>query len=129
MKTKSYLDFIKWAAQGIGFLTTAGLVIYLFSDVVPGMSGGRANAFIPMLPLILLGVSGYIISFYRELAGSTMMLAGGTSTVLYVLLAIQNTTAAIILGAPLALAGALYLWHWSLQYGMHHRHNSIKVKH
>lgn len=126
MKTKAYLNFLKWAAQGIGFLTTAGLTIYLFSDVIPGMSHGRANAFVPILPLIFLGVSGFIISFYRELAGSTMMLAGGTSTVLYVLLAIQNQTAAMILGAPLALAGALYLWHWSLQFGMHHRHNGAK---
>lgn len=126
MKTKSYLDFIKWTAQIIGFMTTAGLSIYLFTDVIPGLSNGRANAFIPILPLIALGMAGYILSWYRELAGATMLLAGGTSTVLYVLLAIQNQTAAMILGAPLALAGALYLWHWSWQFGVHHRHNRIK---
>jgi hypothetical protein len=126
MNAKFYLDFIKWSAQTIGFFTSTSLVIYLLTDVFPGIRSGRADAFIPLLPLIALGLLGFVISWYRELAGATMLLAGGTATVLYVLLAVQNQEAAMILGLPLAVSGALYLLHWFWQFGIHQHHKRVK---
>ena len=128
MKTKSAtsVESLKWGAQIIGFWTTASLLLFTFTEVVPRISDGGAALFIPMLPLLALGVSGYILSWYRELAGATMLLAGGLSSVLYILLMIHDTQTALIIGLPLALSGILYLIHWMLQFSKHHNHSAHK---
>ncbi len=66
MKTKTLgsLESIKWIAQIVGFATTSGLIIFLFAEVIPGIRDGRADIVIPMLPLLILGIVGYFISFF-----------------------------------------------------------------
>ncbi|MBL7815810.1 MAG: hypothetical protein JNL70_12420 [Saprospiraceae bacterium] len=125
MKTKSSntIESLKWGAQIVGFATTAGLLFFTFAEVLPGISHGRAAMVIPMLPLLALGIIGYFVSWYRELAGGSMLLAGGLSSVLYILLTIKNQEIAFIMGVPLTISGILYLIHWSILYGKHHRHS------
>ncbi len=128
MKTKTststLVQILKWTAQGIGFLTTGSLILFTLTEVFPAMKDGRANMVIPMLPLLALGIIGYFISFKRELVGGSMLFAGGSSAVLYILLVLNNEQAALILGVPLAIAGLLYLIHWMLLFGKHHGHHA-----
>jgi hypothetical protein len=124
MKTKTLgsLESIKSLAQIVGFATTSGLILFLFAEVLPGIRDGRADIVIPMLPLLILGIVGYFISLYRELAGGAMLVAGGLSSVLYILLTIKNPEIALIMGVPLAISGILYLIHWSILFKKHHTH-------
>ena len=121
-KTLGSLESIKWVAQIVGFATTSGLIIFTFYEVLPAIGGGRADIVIPMLPLLMLGIIGYFVSLYRELAGGAMLFAGGLSSVLYILLMIKNVEIAFIMGVPLAISGILYLIHWSLLFSKHHNH-------
>jgi hypothetical protein len=124
MKTRlsTKIESLKWIAQVVGLWTTGGLVIFTIVEVLPNINTGKAEIFVPLLPLIFLGVVGYIISFNRELAGGAMLLAGGLSAVFYILLMVKDVQASIILGLPLAVSGILYLIHWSMLYSRHHRH-------
>ena len=124
MKTKvsTSIESLKWIAQIVGFATTSGLLIFTFGVVLPAINDGRANMVIPMLPLLALGIVGYAISWQRELAGGAMLVAGGLSSVLYILLMIKNQEIAFIMGVPLTISGILYLIHWSLLYSKHHNH-------
>jgi hypothetical protein len=124
MKTiqSTKIESLKWIAQVVGLWTTGGLVIFTIVEVLPNINTGKAEIFVPLLPLIFLGVVGYIISFNRELAGGAMLLAGGLSAVFYILLMVKDVQASIILGLPLAVSGILYLIHWSMLYSRHHRH-------
>ncbi len=126
MKTRNSTstELLKWSAQAIGFFTTGSLIIFTFTEVFPAMKDGRANMVVPLLPLLTLGIVGYFLSFQRELAGGTMLLAGGSSAVLYILLMIRNEQAALILGVPLVMTGILYLVHWLLLYRKHHGHHA-----
>lgn len=128
MKTKSSttVESLKWVAQILGFWTTCGLLFFTFTEVIPRIKDGGANVVIPMLPLLALGIAGYILSWYRELAGATMLLAGGISSVLYILLMIKDTQIAAIMGLPLAISGILYLIHWILLFSRHHKHTAHK---
>jgi hypothetical protein len=125
-KSSTSVESFKWLAQIIGFWTTASLLLFTFIEVIPRIDDGGAILFIPMLPLLALGVSGYILSWYRELAGATMLVAGGLSSVLYILLMIKDTQTALIIGLPLALSGILYLIHWTIQFRKHHNHSANK---
>ena len=122
MKTKvsTTIESLKWIAQVVGFATTSGLIAFTFSEVLPGIVNGRADLVIPMLPLLALGIAGYFISWRRELAGGSMLFAGGLSSVLYILLMIKNQEIALIIGVPLTLSGILYLR--SLLFSKHHKH-------
>jgi hypothetical protein len=127
MKTglSTKLESIKWIAQVVGFWTTGGLVLFTLMEVLPNINNGKAETLIPLLPLVFLGVVGYIVSFSRELAGGAMLLAGGLSSVLYILLMVKDPQAALILGLPLVVSGILYLVHWTLLYSKHHKHHRV----
>ncbi|MEP7143428.1 MAG: hypothetical protein ABI707_11180 [Ferruginibacter sp.] len=100
----------KIAAQTAGLVACIFIFFFIAGKGGPEILKNEDNEWVPFLPLLLLAFAGYIITWYKELAGTLLMTAGGI--ILLVFLARKGDTGiGLVYGLPFILAGIIYLVH------------------
>ncbi|MEI7734513.1 MAG: hypothetical protein WCI49_03560 [Ferruginibacter sp.] len=112
----------KLLAQTAGLAVSVFVVFFAIGEVLPAIKKDESTDISKFLPLVLvlLPVSGYVISWFKELAGAVIMLLGGVILCMYYVIE-ANAGMALLYGVPFIVTGALYLLHIS-------RRNKLKQK-
>lgn len=112
----------KMLAQTAGMAVCLFMVFFAIGEILPAIKKDESNDWYKFLPLVLVlfPVLGYIISWFKELPGAVIMLAGGIILAGYFLIK-DDTGMALIYGLPFMIAGALYLLHISKRNKLQHK--------
>jgi hypothetical protein len=112
----------KILAQTAGMAVCLFIVFFAIGEVLPDIKKDEGDTFSKFLPLILVlfPVIGYIISWFKELPGAVIMVAGGVVLTVYFLMNRELTTA-LLYGLPFIIAGGLYLLHISKRNKLQHK--------
>jgi hypothetical protein len=106
------MKIIKWAARIIGFIASAFFLSFFIGEGVPDLISGNADDLIPFLPLFLLTILGYVISWFSSFWGGSLMLLGGIGMWGYHLAFNHSWRIAAVFGLPFVIAGLLFLIYW-----------------
>jgi hypothetical protein len=100
----------KTMAQTIGMAVCLFFLLFIIGQGLPAHLKRDDNGWMIFIPLILLPVLGYIISWFKELPGTALMIAGGMVLLVYFLIN-NDLTLAIVYGLPFMIVGSLFLLH------------------
>ncbi len=100
----------KQMAQALGFLVCAFFVLFLLGEGMPEIARGHGDDLLPLLPLWLLPVAGYALSWYREKPGALLIAAGALGWLGYQLVQHQAGMA-LAFGLPFLVTAALFFIH------------------
>jgi len=100
----------KTIAQTMGMAVCLFLLLFVLGQGLPANLKGEENGWTIFIPLVLLPVIGFIISWFKELPGVVIMIAGGIVLMAYFLIQ-QDLTMALVYGLPFMIVGSLFLLH------------------
>ncbi len=112
----------KLLAQTAGLAVSVFIVFFAIGELLPAIKKDEstdAGKFLPLI-LVLLPVAGYVISWFKELAGAVIMLSGGLVLAIYFVTE-ENAGSALLYGLPFIITGALYLLHISKRNKLQHK--------
>jgi len=104
---------MRWAARVLALLV-AGLFVWFLAEfgarVLPALSWLDPQG-VPLLAALLVALAGVLVAWRWELAGGLLTLAGALAIVALVAVGsgLDTVYAALLLTAPLLVAGALYV--------------------
>ena len=102
----------KIAAQSFGLIACFFVLFFFAGKGIPEVIQGNVNEVVRFIPILILPIAGYIFTWYKELTGSIIIIAGG-----FILLAFfiinGDISTGIAYGVPFLIAGALFLLHIS----------------
>lgn len=112
----------KMLAQTAGMAVCLFIVFFAIGEVLPAIKKDDGDTLIKFLPLVLvlLPVAGYIISWFKEVPGAVIMIAGGAILVIYFLMNSELSTA-LLYGLPFIITGGLYFLHISKRNKLQHK--------
>jgi hypothetical protein len=112
----------KLLAQTAGLAVSVFVVFFAIGEVLPAIKKDESTDISKFLPLVLvlLPVAGYVISWFKEVAGAVIMLLGGLILGIYYVTE-DNVTSALLYGLPFIVTGALYLLHISKRNKLQHK--------
>lgn len=112
----------KLLAQTAGLAVSVFIVFFAIGELLPAIKKDESTDISKFLPLVLvlLPVAGYVISWFKELAGAFIMLLGGVILGIYYVTE-ANVTSALLYGLPFIITGALYLLHISKRNKQQHK--------
>lgn len=100
----------KVLARAVGLLVCGFFLFFLVAAGLPDLLTGKGNELIPFLPFLLLPIVGYLVSWFREQAGTRMILAGSIGLFAW-LMAHNGLKAALIYSVPFMITGLLFVLH------------------
>lgn len=109
-KNEHHLQFYKMAAQAIGLMVC---FIFIFFIINTGFSDSIKNdRFHLMIFLLLIGIPiiGYCTTWFKELPGAFLMVAGGIAIIFYFFLT-EALLTGLIHGALFIFSGSLFFLH------------------
>jgi hypothetical protein len=112
----------KLLAQTAGLAVSVFIVFFAIGELLPAIKKDESTELSKFLPLVLvvLPVAGYIISWFKELAGAVIMLMGGLVLGIYYVTQ-GSGVSALLYGLPFIVTGALYLLHISKRNKLQHK--------
>jgi Na+/melibiose symporter-like transporter len=105
-----HLKPYKMAAQSMGTLVSFFFVLVVLGKGLTENSPATKSQLITLVLCLLVPVSGYIITWYKEKAGGLLMIAGGILLLIYYFSSGEKSTA-FLYSIPFIISGALYLLH------------------
>jgi hypothetical protein len=109
-KPEHHIRPYKIAAQSAGLVACIFILFFVVGKGVPETLKNEENEWVPFLPFLVLAVTGYIITWYKEFAGTLMMAAGGIILLIF-FIAKGDTAMGLVYGLPFMLAGTIFLVH------------------
>jgi hypothetical protein len=109
-KQEHHLRSYKIAAQSIGALVSLFFMLVIAGKAMPKNYNEENQELIPLLLYIMIPIGGYVITWFKEMAGAIMLLAGGIFLMVY-FLAKGEIGSSFFYGIPFIIAGTLYLIH------------------
>lgn len=100
----------KILAQSIGFLVCILLVLFVTGEGVPKVINASREAFIFFVPLFCLCILGFILTWFREALGASVMATGGSVFLIYFIF-LGDLKMAVTFGIPFIIAGGLFMLH------------------
>jgi hypothetical protein len=100
----------KTIAQTLGMAVCLFLLLFVMGQGLPANLKGTDNGWTIFIPLMLLPVVGFIISWFKELPGTAIMIAGGLVLMVYFIIQ-KDLTTALVYGLPFMIVGSLFLLH------------------
>ena len=97
----------KIAAQTVGLVACLFVLFFLGGTGLSRVLKPGQDPWKSFLPLLILAVLGYIITWYKELAGTLIMTAGGVILLIFFINNGDNRLA-LIYGLPFIVAGIAY---------------------
>ncbi|UEG50093.1 hypothetical protein LK994_01215 [Ferruginibacter lapsinanis] len=111
----------KIMAQTFGLMVCCFFVLYLIGNDLPNMIRREDIVLASFLPLAVIPVAGYILTWYKEFPGALLMTLGGFLLVGY-FLSRSATDIALFTGIPFILAGGLYMLHIQKRKALQNQH-------
>jgi predicted membrane protein len=109
-KQEHHIRPYKIAAQSAGLIVCIFVVLFFAGKGTPEILKMDQNELIPFVPLLLLPVVGYLLTWYKELAGAIMMIAGGALLLVFFLIK-GDASIGLVYGLPFILSGSIFLVH------------------
>ncbi|NVO18376.1 MAG: hypothetical protein HXX13_01675 [Bacteroidetes bacterium] len=108
-KLSSY-TIIRFIALAIGFLPSGFFLTFLIGEGFAELGDGKL-AVIPILTMMLLTVSGYILAWKRPRAGGIIMISGGLIMGVYLLISSGFTDSlfSVFYSIPFIIPGILFM--------------------
>lgn len=110
----------KILAQSFGMLVCGFFTLYLIGEDLPDIIKGTGKSLIPFLPMVLLPVAGYILTWFNEKIGAAIMIIGGLFLLGYFLQQ-PNVKNACLFGIPFIIAGSLFVLHINKRTTLQHK--------
>lgn len=104
--TRSY----KIAAQTAGLIACFFILFFFAGKGIPAVLRADINENIPFIPLLLVPVAGYILTWYKELAGAILVTGGGLVLLTFFILK-GDVAIGCVYGLPFVISGCLFLLH------------------
>ncbi|MCW3089597.1 MAG: hypothetical protein JWP81_666 [Ferruginibacter sp.] len=121
-KSEHHIRSYKIAAQTAGLVACIFILLLFAGKGVPSVLANDADELIPFAPFLLLAVSGYIVSWYHEFAGTLIMTGAGIILLVFFVMR-GDTASGFMYGLPFIAAGAIFLLHISKREHLR-KHNS-----
>jgi predicted membrane protein len=101
----------KLLAQAVGMMVCLFFILFILGEGVPDLiRNGGDSMLVYFLPMLLFPIAGYFITWFRELPGAMMLVAGGLILMSY-FFAKGDIKTGLIYGIPFIISGALFIWH------------------
>jgi hypothetical protein len=110
----------KLLAQAAGLLVCGFFMLFIVGEGIPDIIKGNGEELIPFLPLVLLPIAGYIITWVKEWQGAAVMVAGAIILLVYFLIK-GEIKAALIYSIPFLISAALFFLHIKKRSALQHR--------
>jgi hypothetical protein len=110
----------KIMAQSFGMLVCGFFILFLIGEDLPEIIKGTGKGILPFLPIILLPVAGYILTWINEKIGAAIMIIGGIILFGYFLKQ-QDIKMALIFGVPFIVGGSLFILHIIKRTALQHK--------
>jgi len=109
-KQEHHIRPYKLLAQSFGLLVCGFIVLFIIGEGMPDIVKGNGDGLIPFLPLVLLPVAGYIVTWVKEWQGAAIMITGAIILLVYFMVK-GDVRMALIYSIPFIVAGILFLLH------------------
>ncbi len=109
-KPEHHIRSYKIAAQTAGLVACIFILFYYAGRGVPEILKMDENEMMPFLPFLIIPFAGYIVTWYKEFAGTVMMAAGGIILLAFFIIK-GDTAMGLVYGLPFMLAGSIFLVH------------------
>jgi ABC-type molybdate transport system permease subunit len=100
----------KVLAQTFGLVVCLAFLFYLMANIFPELMRGKSDDLLLLIPLILLPVAGYFLTWVREKTGTIMVITGGFLLFTFFLVK-GEIMDALIFGLPFMITGLLFGYH------------------
>ena len=100
----------KIVAQTAGLVACIFIIFLILGNGIPEILQNDENEFIPFIPLLVLSVAGYLISWYKEFAGAVFITVGGFALLIFFMVK-GDAAMGVLYGLPFIVAGSLFLLH------------------
>ena len=100
----------KIAAQSAGLIVCIFILFFISGKGIPEILKNDENELIPFLPFLIIPVSGYIVTWFKEFAGALMMTAGGIILLVFFIIK-GDISMGFVYGLPFMVAGSIFLVH------------------
>ncbi|MEO5889544.1 MAG: hypothetical protein ABIQ31_04785 [Ferruginibacter sp.] len=109
-KKEHHLRPYKIAAQTAGLVACIFIFFFIGGKGVPAILKTEENQWVPFLPLLILPVTGYIITWYKEFTGALIVAAGGI--ILFGFFNMKgDTSTGLLYGMPFIIAAFVFFVH------------------
>lgn len=109
-KQEHHIRPYKIAAQTAGLVACIFILFFVLGNGIPAILKNDENELIPFIPFLLLPVAGYLISWYKEMAGALLLTGGGFILLIFFMVK-GDASMGLLFGLPFIFAGSLFLLH------------------
>ena len=109
-KKEHHVRPYKLLAQTFGLFVCGFFILFIIGEGIPDIIKGNRNELIFFLPLLLLPIAGYLVTWFNEKYGVAIMIAGAVILLGY-FLGKGSVGAALIYSIPFFVSGGLFLLH------------------
>ena len=117
---KTSNSIYKQLAQAVGFIVSAFYLRTVLSQAASASDKENSGEILPMLPIWLLPVAGYALTWYRELPGIMLTTVGSLIWISYHTKQ-GNIPLAALFGIPFLATACLFWLHRRKQPKKHHK--------
>jgi hypothetical protein len=107
----SYHKLLRIIGLFLGFIPSAFFLVFLIGEGLAGLIDGKL-AVIPILIMMVVAVSGYILAWKRQKVGSIIMISGGLVMGIYLLIlgSLSDWEMAFFYSFPFIIPGLLLMY-------------------
>ncbi len=109
-KTEHHVRPYKILAQTVGLLVSGYFIFLLLGQTLPGVVPSRAYEAKTILPLVLIPVAGYALTYFKELYGTLIVAIGAIILFVYFSIA-GDYKMAIMFSVPFLIVSGLFFLH------------------
>ncbi|MBS1513353.1 MAG: hypothetical protein JST86_21125 [Bacteroidetes bacterium] len=109
-QTEHHVRPYKILAQSVGLIVCGFFLLFIIGEGIPDLFNKKSNELYWFLPMVLLPIAGYVVTWKKEKTGAMMMIAGSILLLVYLLIK-QNVSAAFIYCIPFLVSGGLFVLH------------------
>ncbi len=109
-KKEHHIRPYKIAAQTVGLVACIFILFFITGNGIPSIIKNDENEFVPFIPFLVLPLAGYLVSWYKELAGAILLTVGGFILLIFFMVK-GDASMGLLFGMPFIFAGSLFLLH------------------
>ena len=109
-KIEHHVRPYKLLAQSVGLFVCGFFLLFVIGEGIPDLLKGNSNELYYFLPMVLLPVAGYLITWFNEKSGAAIIVTGAFILLVYFLFK-GDAKALFIYSVPFLVSGSLFFLH------------------